>query len=166
MCLFSWGGKKPLLEIYPQHWLQRASGVSSYFLPGCAGVNTVCYQRMALILFYDFKKIEQKNYCQTLGSVFGKKWTEMTFLCKAEDTAHALFSILHGLFFFCCLWDLNGECMQLAGKLPKQGCMMIWHKEIWCGNQQSQPGTLLRSRWANTSSAELMATFRAKTRDG
>lgn len=66
----------------------------------------------------------------------------MKFLCKAEDTAHAFFfSILDGLFFFCFLWDLNGECIHLAGKLPKLGSVMIW-----CGNQQSQPVTHLRNR--------------------
>lgn len=54
------GREEILLEIYPKHWLQRASGISNYFLPGCARVNTECYQRMALILFYSFKKIEQK----------------------------------------------------------------------------------------------------------
>lgn len=57
----------------------------------------------------------------------------------AKDTAHPLFfSILDGLFLFCCLWYLSGEHRQLAGKVPKLGSVISWHKEHLCGNELSQ----------------------------
>lgn len=66
----------------------------------------------------------------------------MTFLWKDQlkiITCPLFFSILDGLFLFCCLWGLSWEHMQLAGKVPQLGSVISWHEECSRGNRLSQP---------------------------
>lgn len=133
MCLFSWGGKKPLLEIYPKHWLWTASVVSNYFLPGCAGVNTVCYQRMALILFYSFKKIEQKIITNHWALYLGNSELKWNFCVKLK-TLHMpssspfwmgfSFSVFFGIWM--------GNAYTWLGSCPN---WVLW----WSGVETSSP---------------------------
>lgn len=136
MCVcFHGEGRNPCWK----YQLQRASGVSNCFLSGCAGVNIGHYQSTALILFYSFNFLFHlliaNHWALYLEEV---NWNDIFVKRPAKDTAHPLFSILDGLFLFCCLWDLSGEHRQLAGKVPKLGSVISWHKEHLCGNELSQ----------------------------
>lgn len=136
---------------------------SNCFLPGGTGVNTGHYRSTALILFYSFQFSVPSPYHHSLGSVFGKKWIEITFFWKDQlKISHIPLSLQCGWAFLIPL-SLSGEHRQLAEKVPKLGAVISRHKQHSCGVCPSLCAvTLLRNRegqtkWANTVTSLLFS---------
>lgn len=141
MCLFSWGGQKSLLDIYPKYQLQRASGVFK-LLP-----SWLCWGEYWM-LFYFTVLIFSSIFLSPIAelSVWGKKGTEMALLWKEQlKLLHILSSSAFWIGFSCSLasgiWVWK-TCSWVVG-CPKWG---LWS----AGTRSTSVETSCPSLWAVT----------------